>query len=128
MLFRSLESKSDKCVFVGYPKKNIGYSFYNKTESKVFVAKTGIFLEKEFLAKGLSGRTIELDVVNRTKQDEQSSAAPKVVPEVATAPEAPAAPNVEVPVIETTIEPRRSGRIRNQIGRASCRERVSSPV
>ena len=112
-----LESESDKCVFVGYPKETIGYSFYNKTEGKVFVAKTGVFLEKEFLAKGLSGRTIELDEVNGTEQDEQSSAAPEVVPEVATAPEAPAPPSVEVPVIEPSIEPRRSGRIRNQIQR-----------
>ena len=59
-----LESKSDKCVFVGYPKE--GYSFYNKTEGKVFVAGSGVFLEKEFFAKGLSGRTIELDEVNGT--------------------------------------------------------------
>ena len=88
---------------------NHWYTFYNKTEGKVFVAKTGVFLEKEFLAKGLSGRTIELDVVNGTEQDEQSSAAPEVVPEVATAPEAPAPPSVEVPVIEPSIEPRRSG-------------------
>ena len=83
----------------------------------MFVAKTGVFLEKEFLAKGLSGRTIDLDEVNRTEQDEQSSAAPEVVPEVATAPEATAPPSVEVPVIEPSIEPRRSGRIRNQIQR-----------
>ena len=83
----------------------------------MFVAKTGVFLEKEFLAKGLSGRTIELDEVIRTEQDEQSSAAPEVVSEVATAPEAPAPPSVEVPVIEPSIEPRRSGRIRNQIQR-----------
>ena len=82
----------------------------------MFVAKTGVFLEKEFLAKGLSGRTIELDVVNGTEQDEQSSAA-EVVPEVAAAPEALAPPNVEVLVIEPSIEPRRSGRIRNQIQR-----------
>ena len=105
-----LESKSDKCVFVGYPKETIGYSFYNKTEGKVFVAKTGVFLEKEFLAKGLSGRTTELDEITRT---EQSGAAPEVVPEEATTLEAPAPPNVEVPVIEHTIEPRRSGRIHN---------------
>ena len=84
-------------------------------EGKVFVAKTDVFLEKEFLAKGLSGRTIELDEVTRTEQDEQSSAAPEVILEVATAPEAPAPQNVEVPVIESSIEPRRSGRIRHQI-------------
>ena len=53
--------------FLGYPKETIGYSFYNKTEGKVFVDQTGVFLEKEFLAKGLSGRTIELDEVTRTE-------------------------------------------------------------
>ena len=72
----------------------------------MFVAKTGVFLEKEFLAKDLSGRTIEFDVVNGTEQDEQSSTAPEVVLEVATASEAPAPPNIEVPVIEPSIEPR----------------------
>ncbi|MGL4326961.1 MAG: hypothetical protein ACRCS7_05745, partial [Tannerellaceae bacterium] len=64
------------------------------------------FLEKEFLAKGLSGKTIELDEVTRTEQDEQSSAAPEVVLDEATAPEAPAPQNVEVPVIESSIQPR----------------------
>ena len=58
-----------------------------------------------------------LDEVNLTEQDEQSSAALEVVPEVATAPEAPAPQDVEVPVIKPSIEPRRSGRIRNQIQR-----------
>ena len=36
---------------------------------------------------------------------------------MATAPEAPAPPSVEVPAIKSSIEPRRSGRIRNQIQR-----------
>ncbi|KAK8713250.1 hypothetical protein V6N13_148472 [Hibiscus sabdariffa] len=42
-----LEPKSEKCIFVGYPKETKGYYFYN--ENKVFVARTGVFLEKEFL-------------------------------------------------------------------------------
>ena len=46
-----LESKADKCIFVGYPKETCGYTFYNQSESKTFVAKTGHFLEKEFLLK-----------------------------------------------------------------------------
>src|SRR3954467_8072024 len=58
-----LESKADKCIFVGYPKETCGYTFYNKSDSKTFVAKTGHFLEKEFLAKELSGRKIDLDEV-----------------------------------------------------------------
>lgn len=59
-------------------------------DKNCFVAKSGLFLEKEFLAKVLSGRIIELDKVIEPKQDEQSGAAPEVVPEAATAPMAPA--------------------------------------
>jgi hypothetical protein len=40
---------------------------------------------KEFLAKGLSGRKIELDEVIEPDQDDQSSAAPEIVLEAATA-------------------------------------------
>jgi hypothetical protein len=40
---------------------------------------------KEFFTKGLSGRKIELDEVIESKQDHQSSAAPKNVLEAATA-------------------------------------------
>ena len=41
----------------------IGYTFYLRSEGKLFVAKNGSFLEKEFLSKELSGRKIELDEV-----------------------------------------------------------------
>ncbi|KAK8986242.1 hypothetical protein V6N11_013736 [Hibiscus sabdariffa] len=44
-----LEPKSHKCTFVGYPKETKGYYFYNPKENKVFVARTRVFLEKEFL-------------------------------------------------------------------------------
>ena len=47
----NLTPKSDKCFFVGYPRETKGYYFYNKTEGKVFVARNGVFLEKEFLSK-----------------------------------------------------------------------------
>jgi hypothetical protein len=112
-----LKPKSEKCVFVGYPRETAGYSFYHKTEGKLFVAKNGVFLEKEFLAKGLSGRIIQLDEVIEPEQDEQSSASPEVVPETATAPIAPVSTNDVAPEIKVAIEPRRSGRIKNQITR-----------
>ena len=44
-----LAPKSDKCIFVGYPKETLEYYFYNRSEGKVFVARNGVFLEKEFL-------------------------------------------------------------------------------
>ncbi|KAK8600471.1 hypothetical protein V6N12_050325 [Hibiscus sabdariffa] len=58
-----LEPKSEKCTFVGYPKETKGYYFYN--ENKVFVARTGVFLEKEFLTNSGKGRNIELDEVQQ---------------------------------------------------------------
>ena len=50
-----LEPKSEKCVFIGYPKETIGYTFYHRSEGKTFVAKFGNFLEKEFLSKEVVG-------------------------------------------------------------------------
>jgi hypothetical protein len=47
-----LKPKAEKCVFIEYPKETIGYTFYHRSEGKVFVAKNGSFLEKEFLLKG----------------------------------------------------------------------------
>jgi hypothetical protein len=55
----------------------------------VIVTKRSKFLMKKFLAKGLSGRKIELDEVIEPEHDEQSSAAPENILEVATAPMAP---------------------------------------
>ena len=58
-----LEPKSKKCIFIGYPKETIGYTFYHTSEGKIFVAKNGSFIEKEFLSKEVSGRKVELDEV-----------------------------------------------------------------
>jgi hypothetical protein len=32
-----LEPRSDKCIFVGYPRKTKWYYFHNRQENKVFV-------------------------------------------------------------------------------------------
>ena len=58
-----LEPKSEKCVFIGYRKEIVGYTFYHRSEGKIFVAKIGSFLEKEFLSKEVSGRKVVLDEV-----------------------------------------------------------------
>ena len=58
-----LGPKSEKCVFIGYPKETVGYTFYHRSEGNIFVAKNGSFLEKEFLLKEVSGRKVELDKV-----------------------------------------------------------------
>nr|GEZ74038.1 retrotransposon protein, putative, Ty1-copia subclass [Tanacetum cinerariifolium] len=34
-----LDPRSFRCIFVGYPKETMGYSFYSQSENKVFVAQ-----------------------------------------------------------------------------------------
>ena len=74
-----LEPKSEKCVFIGYPKETIGYTFYHRSEGKIFVAKNGSFLEKEFLSKEVSGRKVELDEVTVPSLEFESSSSEKSV-------------------------------------------------
>ena len=38
-----LEPKSEKCVFIEYPKEIVGYTFYHRSEGKIFVAKMDPF-------------------------------------------------------------------------------------
>ena len=68
-----LEPRSDKCVFVGYPRETKGYYFYNRQENKVFVARNAVFLEKEFLSKEISGSTVQLEEVLETPENVLSS-------------------------------------------------------
>ncbi|KAK1607895.1 hypothetical protein QYE76_031568 [Lolium multiflorum] len=75
-----LEPKAEKCVFIGYPKETIGYTFYHRSEGKIFVAKNGSFLEKEFLTKEVTRRKVELDEVDEPSLIDQSSAVPEEVP------------------------------------------------
>jgi hypothetical protein len=75
----TLESKAEKCIFVGYPMETVGYTFYHPTKGKTFVAKTGVFLEKEFLNKNVSGRKIELDKIDDPSLEVPSSATEAVL-------------------------------------------------
>ena len=59
--------------------KTVGYTFYLRSEGKLFVAKNGSFLE-EFLSKELSGRKIELDEVVEPFLQLESDATQEVVP------------------------------------------------
>ena len=75
-----LKPKSEKCLFIEYPKETVGYSFYHKSKGKKFVAKNGSFLEKEFLSKEVSGRKVELDEVTVPAPSFESSSSQKYVP------------------------------------------------
>ena len=58
-----LDSRSDKYFFVGYPKENLGYYFFHRNENKVIVARHGVFLEKDFLARGSSGSNFRIEEI-----------------------------------------------------------------
>ena len=97
-----LQPKSDKCLFVGYPKETKGYYFYHPQENKVFVALHAVFLEKEFITAMTSGRKVELDENRSNTNNDASTSEPVESQDDVTIPQ---------PV---TQEPRRSGRIRRE--------------
>ena len=75
-----LKPKSEKYVLIGYPKENVGYTFYHRSKGKLFVAKNGSFLVKEFFSKEVSGRKVELDKVIVPSPELESSSSLKSVP------------------------------------------------
>ncbi|KAJ9566410.1 hypothetical protein OSB04_002376 [Centaurea solstitialis] len=90
---KKLKPKSDKCIFVGYPKTTMGYYFYNPTENKVFVARNGEFLEDKFLSTENTRNDVELQeveedatlpIVEQVTQQEHVETQPEVVEEVQT--------------------------------------------
>ena len=39
----NFEPKSEKCVFIGYPKETIGYTFYHRSEGKILLPRMDPF-------------------------------------------------------------------------------------
>ena len=74
-----LKAKSDKCLFLGYPKEIIGYQFYNTLEQRLFVLKHVVFLEKEFLLREDSGSKVKLSEVQDALTDVSHLTEPEVV-------------------------------------------------
>ena len=105
-----LEPKSEKCVFIGYPKEIVGHTFYQRFEGKIFVAKNGSFLKKEFLSKEVSGRKLELDEVIVPSLELESISSQKTIP-VMPAPTSEEANHKDHETSDqVTIKPRRSTR------------------
>ena len=74
-----LEARSDKCLFIGYPKKTRGYQFYNTLEQRLFVSKHVVFLEKQFLLREDSGSKVELNEVQGALTDASHMTEPEAV-------------------------------------------------
>ena len=107
------EPKPEKCVFIGYPKETVGYTFYHRSEGKTFVAKNGSFLEKEFLSKEVSGRKVELDEVTVPAPLLESSTSQKPVSATPTPISEEANDNDHETSDQVATEPRRSTRVRS---------------
>ena len=44
-----LETRTDVCLFVGYPKGKKGYMFYDPQDQKVFVSTNVRFIEENYM-------------------------------------------------------------------------------
>ncbi|GJT86919.1 retrotransposon protein, putative, ty1-copia subclass [Tanacetum coccineum] len=58
-----LEPRAFKCIFVGYPKETMGYSFYYPPENKVFVARNAEFFENDVIDHEASGSLEDLEII-----------------------------------------------------------------
>ena len=89
------------------------YAFYHRSEGKIFVAKNGTFLEKEFLSKEVSGRKVELDEVIVPSLNLESISSDKSVPVMPTPTREEANDDDHETSDQVTNEPRRSNRARS---------------
>ncbi|GKF31148.1 retrotransposon protein, putative, ty1-copia subclass, partial [Tanacetum coccineum] len=58
-----LEPRSIKCIFVGYPKETMGYSFYYPPENKVFITWNVEFFENGIITQEASGSLEDLEII-----------------------------------------------------------------
>ncbi|GKE29405.1 retrotransposon protein, putative, ty1-copia subclass [Tanacetum coccineum] len=60
---KKLEPRSIKCVFVGYPKETMGYSFYYPLKNKVFVARNAKFFKNSLIDQEASRSLEDLEII-----------------------------------------------------------------
>nr|GEY47917.1 hypothetical protein [Tanacetum cinerariifolium] len=58
-----LEPRSIKCIFIGYPKETMGYSFYYPPENKVLIAQNAKFLKNSLITQEASGSLEDLEII-----------------------------------------------------------------
>ncbi|GJV14348.1 zinc finger, CCHC-type containing protein [Tanacetum coccineum] len=58
-----LEPRSIKCIFIGYPKETMCYSFYYLPENKVLVARNAKFLKNSLINQEASGSLKDLEII-----------------------------------------------------------------
>nr|GEW43743.1 hypothetical protein [Tanacetum cinerariifolium] len=58
-----LDPRSFRCIFIGYPKETIGYSFYSPSDNKVFVARNAEFFENDLIDLKASESVKDLELI-----------------------------------------------------------------
>ncbi|GJX06715.1 retrotransposon protein, putative, ty1-copia subclass [Tanacetum coccineum] len=58
-----MKPMSINCIFIGYPKETMGYSFYYPPENKVLVARNAEFLENSLINQEASGSLEDLEII-----------------------------------------------------------------
>nr|GFC60362.1 retrotransposon protein, putative, Ty1-copia subclass [Tanacetum cinerariifolium] len=58
-----LKPRYIKCIFVGYLKKMMGYSFYYPPENKVIVTRNAEFLKNSLIDQEASGSLEDLEII-----------------------------------------------------------------
>ncbi|KAK4848667.1 hypothetical protein QYF36_015851 [Acer negundo] len=96
-----MESRSETCIFVGYPKETKGYYFYSPSDLKVFVSTNAKFLEKDYMNDFVPRSRI---VLNEMSGDTIPREVAQPNPIVSSDPTQDQQPTI----------PRRSGRVRTQ--------------
>ncbi|KAK0601219.1 hypothetical protein LWI29_022258 [Acer saccharum] len=96
-----MESRSETCIFVGYPKETKGYYFYSPSDLKVFVSTNAKFLEKDYMNDFVPKSRI---VLNEMSGDTIPREVTQPNPIVSSDPTQDQQPTI----------PRRSGRVRTQ--------------
>lgn len=64
-----LEPRSKRCIFICYQHKSFGYLFYRPSKNVVFVARRGVFRERELICKEDSGSTIDLEEIQESSDE-----------------------------------------------------------
>nr|GEV68600.1 hypothetical protein [Tanacetum cinerariifolium] len=65
-----LETRSKKCLFVGYPEESFGYLFYKPKDNVVFVARRGVFLKTKMISKEDSRSKIDFEEIQESADEE----------------------------------------------------------
>ena len=113
-----LESRTEVCVFIGYPRGTKAYEFYSLRDQKVIVSTHATFLEEDYVMNHKSSSEIALEELTQVS----TSINQEQLPSVTTIPET----STNTPDI---VVPRRSGRVSHEpdryIGLGECMDHSS---